>query len=74
MKAIFFAILKFGHHTGNSLTPLYGTGIVCVKDVTLQTGYQVTHKSPVRSETKAAQTICTAHQITLLAIRDSEQC
>lgn len=30
MKTI-FAILKFGHHTENSLTPLYGTRIVSMK-------------------------------------------
>lgn len=54
MKTIFFVILKFDHHTENSLTPLYGTEIVCMKDVTLRTGYQMMHKSPVRSETGTA--------------------
>lgn len=74
MKTIFFVIFKFGHHTENSLIHLYGTGIVCMKDVILQTGYQMTPKSPVQSKTRTAQTICTAHQITLLVIRDSKQC
>lgn len=73
MKTIFFVIFKFGHHTENSLTHLYGTGIVCMKDVILQTGYQMTPKSPVQSKTRTAQTTCTAHQITLLVIRDSKQ-